>query len=196
MYSYWAMLKGVQKEVALRNNEITEAQYNANIEKAKSDIYAKNQFCKNDDKDRVYWVMNKQTLYFLLMIPTDKPFKTKYLSSQLGCARLSFASSEAMNELLLLLIILFYAQHHRTILANIGRLGTCVSVLILVAIGCASGLARLSGTGTAQRRTVVIEVSMQNAAQAIASSPFVFANEARAIPAILYSLMMNIILLG
>ena len=42
----------------------------------------------------------QQTLYFLLMIPADKPFKTKYLSSQLGCARLSFASSEAMNELL------------------------------------------------------------------------------------------------
>lgn len=42
----------------------------------------------------------QQTLYFLLMIPADKPFKTKYLSSQLGCARLSFASAEAMEELL------------------------------------------------------------------------------------------------
>ena len=42
----------------------------------------------------------QQTRYFLLMIPADKPFKTKYLSSQLGCARLSFASAEAMNELL------------------------------------------------------------------------------------------------
>ena len=100
--------------------------------------------------------------------------------------------------LLLLLIALFYAQHHRTILAHIGRLGTCVSVLILVAIGCASLLSRLFGNHAAQRRTVVIEVGMQNAAQAIAiaSSPFIFANEAMAIPAILYSLMMNIILLG
>ena len=42
----------------------------------------------------------QQTLFFLLMIPADKPFKTKYLSSQLGCARLSFASAEAMGELL------------------------------------------------------------------------------------------------
>ena len=42
----------------------------------------------------------QQTLYFLLMIPADKPFKTKYLSAQLGCARLSFASAEAMHELL------------------------------------------------------------------------------------------------
>lgn len=42
----------------------------------------------------------QQTLFYLLMIPADKPFKTKYLSSQLGCARLSFASSELMMELL------------------------------------------------------------------------------------------------
>lgn len=42
----------------------------------------------------------QQTLFFLLMMPADKPFKTKYLSSQLGCARLSFATSEAMEEFL------------------------------------------------------------------------------------------------
>ena len=48
-----------------------------------------------------------------------------------------------------------------------------------------------------QRRTVVIEVGMQNAAQAIAiaSSPLIFASEQMAIPAILYSLMMNVVLL-
>ena len=51
--------------------------------------------------------------------------------------------------------------------------------------------------GENQRRTVEIEVGMQNAAQAIAiaSSPLVFANEQMAIPAILYSLMMNVVLL-
>ncbi|MCM1110418.1 MAG: prolyl-tRNA synthetase associated domain-containing protein [Clostridium sp.] len=42
----------------------------------------------------------QQTLFFLLMIPADKPFKTKYLSSQLGCARLSFAPAERMEEYL------------------------------------------------------------------------------------------------
>jgi BASS family bile acid:Na+ symporter len=38
---------------------------------------------------------------------------------------------------------------------------------------------------------------MQNAAQAIAmaSSPFVFNNETMAIPAIIYSLMMNVVLI-
>ena len=42
----------------------------------------------------------QQTLFYLLMIPADKPFKTKYLSSQLGCARLSFAPEEKMWEYL------------------------------------------------------------------------------------------------
>ena len=42
----------------------------------------------------------QQTDFYLLMIPADKPFKTKYLSSQLGCARLSFASPEKMEEYL------------------------------------------------------------------------------------------------
>ena len=99
--------------------------------------------------------------------------------------------------LLLVLITVFYIQHHKTIIDNIGILGVCVTALILVAIGCSSLLSRLVKTSDKQRRTVVIEVGMQNAAQAIAiaSSPFIFANEEMAIPAILYSLMMNIVLL-
>ena len=99
--------------------------------------------------------------------------------------------------LLLVLITIFYIQHHKTILENIGILGLCVTALIIVAITCSSLLSRLVRTDAAQRRTVVIEVGMQNAAQAIAiaSSPFIFANEEMAIPAILYSLMMNIVLL-
>lgn len=99
--------------------------------------------------------------------------------------------------LLLVLITVFYIQHHQTILDNIGILGLCVTALILVAIGCSSLLSRLVRTDARQRRTVVIEVGMQNAAQAIAiaSSPFIFNNETMAIPAILYSLMMNVVLL-
>ena len=100
--------------------------------------------------------------------------------------------------LLLVLITVFYIQHRRTILDHIGVLGLCVTALILIAIGCSSVLARLLRHNARQRRTVIIEVGMQNAAQAIAiaSSPIVFANEEMAIPAILYSLMMNIVLLS
>jgi BASS family bile acid:Na+ symporter len=99
--------------------------------------------------------------------------------------------------LLLTLITIFFIQHHRTILENIGTLGLCVTLLILLAIGCSSLLSRLVKNNAQQRRTIVIEVGMQNAAQAIAiaSSPLIFASEEMAIPAILYSLMMNIVLL-
>ncbi len=105
--------------------------------------------------------------------------------------------SKLAFPLLLVLITIFYIQHQRTILDNIGLLGLCVTALILVAITCSSLLSRLVKNSPQQRRTVVIEVGMQNAAQAIAiaSSPFIFANEEMAIPAILYSLMMNIVLL-
>ena len=97
----------------------------------------------------------------------------------------------------MLLVTIFFAQHYRTIFAHIGRLGLCVTALILLAIGCASPLSRLFGISGRERRTVNIEVGMQNAAQAIAlaTSPFVFNNQGMAIPAILYSLMMNVVLL-
>lgn len=42
----------------------------------------------------------QKTDYYLLLMPGDKVFKTKELSSQINAARLSFASGEAMEELL------------------------------------------------------------------------------------------------
>ena len=114
-----------------------------------------------------------------------------------GAEKTDKVLSRLAFPLLLVLITIFYIQHHRTILENIGLLGLCVTALILVAIGCSALLSRLVKNSPQQRRTVVIEVGMQNAAQAIAiaSSPIIFSNEEMAIPAILYSLMMNIVLL-
>ena len=42
----------------------------------------------------------QKTSYYLLLMPGDKVFKTKELSAQINAARLSFASGEAMEELL------------------------------------------------------------------------------------------------
>ena len=51
--------------------------------------------CKN------LFLCNRQgTQFYLLMMPGDKPFKTKYLSAQLGCARLSFADAGHMEAYL------------------------------------------------------------------------------------------------
>lgn len=47
------------------------------------------------------FLCNRQkTNFYLLMMPGDKPFKTKELSSQINSARLSFASAEDMEKYL------------------------------------------------------------------------------------------------
>lgn len=51
--------------------------------------------CKN-----LFLCNRQQTNFYLLMMPGDKPFKTKDLSAQLGVSRLSFASEDHMQELL------------------------------------------------------------------------------------------------
>lgn len=42
----------------------------------------------------------QQTDFYLLLMEGEKVFKTKYLSKALGCARLSFAGDEQMEQLL------------------------------------------------------------------------------------------------
>lgn len=51
--------------------------------------------CKN-----LFLCNSQKTKFYLLMMPGDKPFKTKDLSAQIGSARLSFGSPEKMEELL------------------------------------------------------------------------------------------------
>ena len=138
----------------------------------------------------------KQNL-LLMLLPVVVGIVLHYLWPK-GADKTDRVLSKLAFPLLLVLITVFYIQHQRTILENIGVLGLCVTVLILMAIGCSSLLSRLVKNDARQRRTVVIEVGMQNAAQAIAiaSSPFIFASDQMAIPAILYSLMMNVVLLS
>ena len=51
--------------------------------------------CKN-----LFLCNRQQTDFYLLMMPGDKPFKTKFLSAQLGCTRLSFAGEDPMRNYL------------------------------------------------------------------------------------------------
>ena len=98
---------------------------------------------------------------------------------------------------LILLATVFFIQHKETIVQEFPSLGLCITVLILLAMSGGSLLSFIFRLTGAERRTIVIEVGMQNAAQAItvACSPLVFNNETIAIPAIIYALMMNILLL-
>ena len=60
------------------------------IDKSLNAVICKNLFLSN----------RQETAFYLLLIPGDKPFKTKYLSAQLGVSRLSFGKEEYMEQLL------------------------------------------------------------------------------------------------
>jgi len=51
--------------------------------------------CKN-----LFLCNARKTDFYLLLMPGDKPFKTKYLSAQIGSSRLSFADAEHMQAFL------------------------------------------------------------------------------------------------
>lgn len=51
--------------------------------------------CKN-----LFLCNRQETVFYLLMMPGDKPFKTKFLSEQIGSSRLSFGSAENMEKYL------------------------------------------------------------------------------------------------
>ena len=62
----------------------------AEIDKSLNAVICKNLFLSN----------RQETTFYLLLIPGDKPFKTKYLSAQLGVSRLSFGKEEYMERFL------------------------------------------------------------------------------------------------
>ncbi len=51
--------------------------------------------CKN-----LFLCNRQRTSFYLLLMPSDKPFKTKELSKQINSSRLSFGTGEEMEELL------------------------------------------------------------------------------------------------
>ena len=59
------------------------------------DRYLGTEICKN-----LFLCNRQKTQFYLLMLRGDKVFKTKELSKQLGCSRLSFATGEDMERLL------------------------------------------------------------------------------------------------
>jgi BASS family bile acid:Na+ symporter len=99
---------------------------------------------------------------------------------------------------LMLVVVLFYIQHRDTIMHVSATTLFSPLALILVAIFLSAMAGKVMRLNSKEQRTIIIEVGMQNAAQAIAiaSSPFIFGNDVIAVPAIIYSLMMNIVLLS
>ena len=132
----------------------------------------------------------------LVLLPVVIGMAVKHYRPE-NAARIHRVLSKLAFPLLMLLAGLFFVGNREAIIDNFARLGLFITLLILLAMGggwLLGALARLNGR---EKRTLVIEVGMQNAAQAIAlsTSPLVFNNARLAVPAIVYALMMNILLL-
>lgn len=114
-----------------------------------------------------------------------------------AAVKVSKALGKMAFPALMVLATVFFLQYKQEIAENFASLGLSVALLIVVAMACSSCLSRIGQFTDAVRRTIVIEVGMQNAAQAIAiaSSPFIFNSGEMALPAICYALLMNVSLL-
>ncbi len=132
----------------------------------------------------------------LMLVPIALGVAVKRMCRK-AAVRIENVLAKVAFPALVFLATVFFVQHHETIAREFGHLGGCVACLILLAMGGGWALSRLMGLNSKERRTIVIEVGMQNAAQsiAVASSPLVFDNDVIAIPAIIYALLMNVILL-
>ena len=99
---------------------------------------------------------------------------------------------------LVLLASVFFIQNWDVIKSEMAKVGGVVVLFILCAMICSGILSRVCKLNVSDRRTIVIEVGMQNAAQAIAvaTSPIILNNDIIAVPAIIYALFMNVILLS
>lgn len=114
-----------------------------------------------------------------------------------AAAKIHKVVSRLAFPLLMLLAAVFFLANREEIIANFPILGPVVTMMVILAMGAGSLMAWIAGLNRREHKTLVIEVGMQNAAQAIAlaSSPLVFNDKSMAIPAIVYALMMNVVLL-
>lgn len=112
-------------------------------------------------------------------------------------AKVSRVLNKTAFPALMLLALLFFLQYTQEIMENFRLIGFACGMLIITSMLCSSLLSRIVKLTNAVRHTIVIEVGMQNAAQAIAiaTSPFIFNSGEMAIPAIIYALLMNVLLL-
>lgn len=133
----------------------------------------------------------------LMVVPIGIGFIVNIFREQ-AAAKIHNVLKRIAMPALVLLVSVFFLQHKQTIVEKFASLGLTMTILILATTGCGALLAWLLKLSQKERRTLVIEIGMQNAAQAItiACSPFIFNNEVIAIPAIIYALMMNLILLA
>ena len=132
----------------------------------------------------------------LLFVPLSAGSMFKHFCPE-AAVKVSKVLGKMAFPALMILAAVFFLQYKKEIADNFASLGLSAAMLIILAMACSSCISRTGRFTDAIRRTIVIEVGMQNAAQAIAiaSSPFIFNSGEMALPPICYALLMNVILL-
>jgi BASS family bile acid:Na+ symporter len=113
-----------------------------------------------------------------------------------AAARLHAVLRKVSLPLLVLMIAVFVVQQRSVLAAHAGSLAAATLLLILGTMSLGALLGRGFRLPEVARRAVLIEVGMQNAAQAIAiaASPFLLNDFRYAIPGVLYAVVMNVVL--
>jgi bile acid:Na+ symporter, BASS family len=118
--------------------------------------------------------------------------------SEVSAETLSRILRKTALPMLLFMVAIFMVQQRDVLLAGITTVALAAISLILVTMALGGLLGWAGRLRKAARRAILIEVGMQNAAQAmaIAASPFLLANAAYAVPAVVYAVTMNLVLLS
>ncbi len=113
-------------------------------------------------------------------------------------ARLGAMLRKAALPLLLVMIGIFMIQQSEVLREGISTVSLATLLLISTTMALGALLGWIGRLREMARRAILIEVGMQNAAQAmaIAASPFLLADGAYAVPAVVYAVTMNAVLLG
>lgn len=111
--------------------------------------------------------------------------------------KLSLWTKKLPIYLLLILITAFFIENMDVIIQNFSKLSILIFILVIGVMLISYFIALVFKIKTEQRKAIVIGVGIKNAAQAmlIATSPIILNNPKIAIPAVLYALIMNIIIL-
>ena len=111
--------------------------------------------------------------------------------------RLSVWTKKLPIYLLLILITVFFIENMDVIIETFSKLSIAIFILVIGVMLISYFIALIFKIKTEQRKAIVIGVGIKNAAQAmlIAASPIILNNPKIAIPAVLYALIMNIVIL-
>jgi bile acid:Na+ symporter, BASS family len=140
-------------------------------------------------------VLGQNTVTILFPICMGMLVRAK---SDLLSKNLSRILRKAALPMLLFMIAIFMVQQRDVLLAGLSTIALAAMSLILITMALGAFLGWAGRLREAARRAILIEVGMQNAAQAmaIAASPFLLANATYAIPAVIYAVTMNLVLLS